>query len=58
LCIKHGYDVSNESLIKEIENMLTYSDDYTGLTQKQKDEFNKHGKNIINDLKQRWKEKN
>ncbi|MGB5910875.1 MAG: hypothetical protein WBH31_06755 [Promethearchaeia archaeon] len=58
LCIKHGYDVSNESLIKEIEKMLTYSDDYTGLTQERKKELNFYAKNIIEDLKQRWIEKN
>lgn len=54
LCIKHGYDVSNESLIKEIEKMLTYSDDYTGLTKERKKQLNFYGRKIIEDLKQRW----
>ena len=55
LCIKHGYDVSNEFLIKEIEKMLTYDDNYTGFTQIRKKQLNFYGKKIIEDLKQRWK---
>jgi len=38
--------------------MLSYSDDYTGLTQERKKELNFYAKNIIEDLKQRWIEKN
>ena len=55
LCIKHGYNVSNESLIKEIEKMLIYSDDYTGLTQNRKNVLNNYARKIIDDLKKRWK---
>ena len=54
LCIKHGYDVSNESLIKEIEKMLTYSDNYTGITKEKKKKLNFYAKNIIDDLKKKW----
>ena len=56
LCIKYGYDVSNESLIEEIEIALTYKDSYTGLTQERKNQLNIYAKKIIDDLKKRWKE--
>jgi hypothetical protein len=55
LCIKHIYDVSKESLIKEIEKMLTYNDNYTGLTTEQKKQLNFYGKKIVDDLRQKWK---
>ena len=53
LCIKYGYNVSNESLIKEIEKALTYKDSYTGLTQERKNQLNVYAKKIIDDLKKR-----
>jgi hypothetical protein len=55
LCAKHGLDVSNESIIKEIEKMLTYSDNYTGYTKAKKLKLNFHAKNVINDLKKKIK---
>lgn len=54
LCVKYGYDVSNQSIIKEIEKMLTYSDSYTGYSNEQKIKLNFHAKNLINDLKKRF----
>ena len=55
LCINHGYDVSSDSLIKEIEKMLTYDNNYTGLSKELKKELNFYGKKIIEDLKRKWK---
>ncbi|MFX1365072.1 MAG: LAGLIDADG family homing endonuclease [Promethearchaeota archaeon] len=55
LCIKYGYDVGSESLIKEIEKMLTYDDNYTGLSKERKKKMNFYGEKIIKDLRQKWK---
>ena len=55
LCVKHGYDVSNESIIKEIEKMLTYSHNYSRYSKEEKSKLNFHGKNIISDLKKKLK---
>jgi len=49
LCIKYGYDVSNESIIKEIEMALTYRRKFKN----QKNRSNIYAKKIIDDLKQR-----
>ncbi|MFW9875565.1 MAG: LAGLIDADG family homing endonuclease [Candidatus Thorarchaeota archaeon] len=55
LCKKYGYDVSNTSIIEEIETALTYSDNYTGLPQNKKNQLNIYANKIIDELKQRWK---
>jgi hypothetical protein len=55
LCRKYGYDVSKESLIKEIESALTYKDTYRGLTQERENQLNIYAKKVIDDLKKRWK---
>ena len=55
LCVKHGYDVSNMSIIKEIEKMLTYSDNYSRYNKEEKIKLNFHAKNVISDLKKKLK---
>lgn len=55
LCVTQGLDVNNEAIIKEIEKMLTYSDNYTGYTKEKKLKLNFHAKNVINDLKKKFK---
>ena len=55
LCVKHGYDVSNESIIKEIEKMLTYNDNYSRYSKEEKIKLNFHAKNVISDLKKKLK---
>jgi len=55
LCVKHGYDVSNESIIEEIEKMLTYSDNYSRYNKEETIELNFHAKNVISDLKKELK---
>jgi hypothetical protein len=56
-CIKYGYDVSNEAVVKEIEKTLTYRDNYTGIPKERKKQLNIYAEKIIDDLKQRWLEK-
>jgi len=51
LCEKYGYNVSDESIFNELENALTYNDNWTGLKKEQRDFLNEKAKNVIKDLK-------
>jgi len=51
LCEKYEYDVSDESIFNELEDALTYSDNWTGLKKEQKDMLNAKAKNLISNLK-------
>jgi hypothetical protein len=53
LCEKYGYDVSIESIVKEVENALFYNENYKGLSNTQKKELNIYAKQIIDNLKRR-----
>ena len=51
LCEKYEYDVSDESIFNELEDALTYSDNWTGLKKEQKNMLNAKAKNLISNLK-------
>ena len=55
LCEKNGYNVSDESIFNELENALTYSDNWTGLKKAQREFLNEKAKNVIKDLKKKFK---
>ena len=55
LCEKNGYNVSDESIFNELENALTYSDNWTGLKKAQREFLNDKAKNVIKDLKKKFK---
>ena len=55
LCVKYSYDVSNESIIKEIEKMFTYNDKYPRYTKEEKIKLNFYANNIIKELKNKFK---
>ncbi len=56
LCKKHGYDVSKESIINEIEEILMYKVNAKGYPSKdEKINYNIQAKKIIDDLKAKWK---
>ena len=54
LCEKYGYNVSDESIFNELEDALTYSDNWTGLKKEQRDFLNEKAKNVIKDLKKKF----
>jgi len=55
LCEKYGYDVSDESIFNELEDALTYSDNWTVLKKAQREFLNEKAKNVIKDLKKKFK---
>ncbi|NVM19717.1 MAG: hypothetical protein HWN80_18590 [Candidatus Lokiarchaeota archaeon] len=55
LCEKYGYDASDDSIFNELENALTYSDNWTRLKRAQRDYLNEKAKNVIKDLKKKFK---
>ena len=55
LCEKYGYNVSDESIFNELENALTYSDNWTGLKKEQREFLNEKAKNVIKDVKKKFK---
>jgi len=50
LCEKHGYDVSRESIIKEITKALTYNENWTNLSKEKIIKLNEKAKRVIEKL--------
>ena len=55
LCEKYGYDVSDESIFIELESALIYNDNWTRLKKAQREFLNEKAKNVIKDLKKKFK---
>ncbi len=55
LCEKYGYNVSDESIFNELENALIYSDNWTRLKKAQRDYLNEKAKNLIKNLREKFK---
>jgi len=51
LCTKYGYNVSEESIFNELEEVLTYSENWTRLKKEQREMLNEKAKNLVSDLK-------